>query len=80
MSGYSRLFYYDIYTQATGIYTPMSLKVTTDETSAGSGIPAASICLVKILYAGQNLRCFIQSLYNQYQSPFIRYSSRFLFN
>ncbi|CAF0916171.1 unnamed protein product [Rotaria sp. Silwood1] len=77
MLGYTRLFYYDIYTKASGIYTPMILKITTNETSYGSGIPAASICLVKILYIGSNLPCLIQTLYNQDQSPFITYSSRY---
>ena len=62
--GLTRLFYYDIYTKATGIYTPMALRITTNETSIGSRIPAASICLVKILYVGQNLRCFNPKLYN----------------
>ncbi|CAF2512453.1 unnamed protein product [Rotaria sp. Silwood2] len=75
--GNTRLFYYDIYTKASGIYTPMVLRITTNETSLGSGIPAASICLVKILYVGSNLPCLIQTLYNQDQSPFITYSSRY---
>lgn len=77
--GYTRLFYLDMYTQADGIYTPMTLKITTNETSVGSSIPAASICLVKVLYVGQNIPCMIQTLYNQDQSPFIMYSSRFIF-
>jgi len=77
--GYTRLFYYDIYTQPNGIYTPMTLKITTNETYPGSQIPAASICLVQILYVGANTPCFIQTLYNEDQSPFVTYSSR-LFN
>lgn len=77
--GATRLFYYDIYTQPNGIYTPMTLKISTNETYPGSQIPAASICLVSILYVGQNVPCLIQSLYNQDQSPFITYSSRFIF-
>jgi hypothetical protein len=77
--GYTRLFYYDIYTQANSIYTPMTLRITTNETYPGSQIPAASICLVQILYVGQNTPCLIQTLYNQNESPFITYSSR-LFN
>ncbi len=75
--GATRLFYYDIYTQANSIYTPMIVRITTNETYPGSNIPAASICLVKILYIGENLPCVIQTLYNQDESPFITYSSRF---
>ncbi|CAF3743558.1 unnamed protein product [Rotaria socialis] len=75
--GLTRLFYYDIYTKATGTYTPMTLRIMTNETSIGSRIPAASICLVKILYVGQNLPCLIPQFYNQDQSPFITYSSRY---
>ncbi|CAF2076674.1 unnamed protein product [Rotaria magnacalcarata] len=77
ISGLTRLFYCDIYTKATGIYTPMSLRITTNETSIGSRIPAASICLVEILYVGQNLRCLIPQFYNQDQSSLITYSSRY---
>ncbi|CAF3632430.1 unnamed protein product [Rotaria sordida] len=75
--GYTRLFYYDIFTKPTGIYTPMILRIKTNETSFGSGIPAASICRVKILYVGSNLPCLMQTLYNQDNSPFITYSSRY---
>ncbi|UJR30625.1 hypothetical protein I4U23_018150 [Adineta vaga] len=75
--GYTRLFYYDIYTQPNGVYTPMTVRITTNETSPGSGQPAASICLVKVLYVGANLPCVIQTYYNQDQSPYITYSSRY---
>jgi hypothetical protein len=76
--GDSRLFYYDIYTQPNSIYTPMTLQITTNETFVGSGVPAMSICLVEILYVGENVPCLISTLYNQYQSPFITYSSQFV--
>jgi hypothetical protein len=56
----------------------MTLQITTNETYPGSGIPAASICLVEILYVGENVPCLIPTLYNQYQSPFITYSSQFV--
>ncbi|CAF4036975.1 unnamed protein product [Adineta steineri] len=75
--GYTRLFYYDIYTQPNGIYTPMTLSITTNETTPGSGIAAASICAVQVLYVGQNTPCLIPTLYNQNQSPFITYASRY---
>jgi len=57
----------------------MVLQITTNETYPGSGIPAASICLVEILYVGQNLPCLISTFYNQYQSPFVTYSSRLIY-
>lgn len=74
--GYTRLFYYDIYTQPNAVYTPMVLQITTNETYPGSQIPAASICYVQILYVGSNIPCLISTLYNQNESPFITYSSR----
>ncbi len=76
--GYTRLFYYDIYTKADSVYTPMTLRITTNETYPGSSIPAASICLVQVLYVGENVPCLIPTLYNQDQSPFVTYSSRFI--
>lgn len=75
--GYTRLFYYDIFTKANSIYTPMTLRITTNETYPGSSVPAASICLVKVLYVGQNIPCLIQTFYNQDESPYITYSSRY---
>ena len=74
--GYTRLFYYDIYTKASGVYTPMTVRITTNETLPGSSLPAASICLVKVLYVGKNLPCLVDTYYNQAQSPYITYSSR----
>ena len=38
--GYTRLFYYDIYTTANSVYTPMLLRITTNETYPGNNIPA----------------------------------------
>ena len=74
--GDTRLVYYDIYTKPNSIYTPMVVRITTNETAIGSGILSLSICAVKILYVGQNVPCVISTLYNQAQSPFITYSSK----
>ena len=76
--GATRLFYYDVYTKPDNVYTSMVIRITTNETYLGSGIPAASICLVKVLSVGDNIPCLYDTLYNQDQSLFITYSSRFI--
>lgn len=72
----TRLIYFDIYTQPTGIYQPLTVEIVAPESATGSGIPAATICKAQVYYVGKNALCTQSAIINADYSGSVSYLSR----
>ena len=75
-----KAFFFDIYTQPGFIYSPMNLEVTMPETIVGNSVPAATICSVKVLYAGIYSKCVQQEYVNSLQTSYLQRMIQFKYD
>lgn len=71
-----RAVYFDMYTQPGSVYIPMDIEVIMPETVLGNSIPAATVCSVKLVYAGVNSRCAQKDFINTASNNRINYYQR----
>ena len=67
-----RSVYFDIYTQPGTLYGKMDVEVVVPETIIGNMVPAASICSVRLVYAGIYAQCVQKEYINNLKLSYLQ--------
>lgn len=74
----TRAIYFDVYTKPGSVMIPTSVEIVMPETVIGNGIPAATVCNIKMVYVGMYAVCAQQAFINNVNHNRISYLQRMI--